>query len=172
MAAPAIGSARSSMAAVTRSSAPRRRRQCLPWPAGYDAIRAAALPETYFTVWANLFGLGRLRPGEIALVHGGTWGIGLTAIQLAREFGARVFATAGSAEKCEACRRFGAEQAINYREEDFLEAVRRLTESAASMSCSTWSARPTRRAIFALSPKTAAWCRSPSCTARRRTAST
>jgi NADPH2:quinone reductase len=102
--------------------------QCLPWPAGYDAIRAAALPETYFTVWANLFGLGRLRPGEIALVHGGTGGIGLTAIQLAREFGARVFATAGSAAKCEACRRFGAEQAINYRQEDFLEAVRRFTD--------------------------------------------
>ncbi len=102
--------------------------QCLPWPSGYDAIRAAALPETYFTVWANLFGLGRLRAGEIALVHGGTGGIGLTAIQLARAFGARVFATAGSAEKCEACRRYGAEQAINYREEDFLESVRRFTD--------------------------------------------
>ena len=77
--------------------------QCLPWPTGYDAIRAAALPETYFTVWANLFRLGRLQPGERALVHGGTSGIGVTAIQLAHEFGSRVYATAGSAEKCDAC---------------------------------------------------------------------
>ncbi len=102
--------------------------QCLPWPTEYDAIRAAALPETYFTVWANLFGLGRLRRGEIALVHGGTSGIGLTAIQLGREFGARVFATAGTAVKCEACRQFGAEQAINYRETDFSDELMRLTD--------------------------------------------
>lgn len=102
--------------------------QCLPWPARYDAIRAAAVPETYFTVWANLFGLGRLSAGETALVHGGTSGIGLTAIQLAREFGARAFATAGTAEKCEACLRYGAEAAINYREQDFLDVVQRLTD--------------------------------------------
>lgn len=101
--------------------------QCLPWPTGYDAIRAAALPETFFTVWANLFQHGRLARGETVLVHGGTSGIGVTAIQLAREFGARVFATAGSAEKCAACERFGAEAAINYRTEDFAERVRALT---------------------------------------------
>ena len=83
--------------------------QCLPWPAGYDAIRAAALPETYFTVWANLFDLGRLQPGERALIHGGTSGIGVTAIQLAHEFGSRVYTTAGSREKCDACLGFGAD---------------------------------------------------------------
>ena len=77
--------------------------QCLPWPDGYDAIRAAALPENYFTVWANVFMLGRLARGERLLVHGGTSGIGVTAIQLAREFGATVYATAGSDEKCAAC---------------------------------------------------------------------
>ena len=91
------------MAAATPSTARRRRTQCLPWPTGYDAIRAAALPETFFTVWANLFLHGRLQRGETVLVHGGTSGIGVTAIQLAREFGARVFATAGSDEKCAAC---------------------------------------------------------------------
>ncbi len=102
--------------------------QCLPWPAGYDAIRAAALPETYFTVWANLFQLGRLREGESALIHGGTSGIGVTAIQLAREFGATVYATAGSEEKCAACVRLGARAAVNYRTEDFVEEIRGLTE--------------------------------------------
>jgi NADPH:quinone reductase len=102
--------------------------QCLPWPRGYDAIRAAALPETYFTVWANLFGIGRLAAGETALIHGGTSGIGTTAIQLAHARGARVFATAGSAEKCQACLRLGAEAAFNYREEDFAERIKTLTE--------------------------------------------
>ncbi|WP_135466531.1 NAD(P)H-quinone oxidoreductase [Crenalkalicoccus roseus] len=101
--------------------------QCLPWPRGYDAIRAAALPETFFTVWANLFGHGRLAAGETVLVHGGTSGIGVTAIQLAKAFGARVFATAGSAEKCRACLDLGADAAINYREQDFAEEVKRLT---------------------------------------------
>ena len=101
--------------------------QCLPWPAGYDACRAAALPETYFTVWANLFQQGRLAPGEVVLVHGGSSGIGVTAIQLAREFGCRVYATAGSPEKCAACLRLGAEAAINYRETDFADRVRELT---------------------------------------------
>lgn len=100
--------------------------QTLPWPKGYDALRAAAIPETYFTVWANLFDLGRLAAGETLLVHGGTSGIGITAIQLALALGAKVIATAGSAEKCEAIRKLGAE-AINYREADFLEAVRTLT---------------------------------------------
>lgn len=100
--------------------------QTLPWPAGYDAARAAALPETYFTVWANLFGHGRLAAGETVLIHGGTSGIGVTAIQLAKAFGARVFATAGSDAKCDACRRFGADEAINYRTQDFAEEVKRL----------------------------------------------
>ncbi len=102
--------------------------QCLPWPTGYDAIRAAALPETSFTVWANLFQIGRLAKGETALIHGGTSGIGVTAIQLAHEFGARVFATAGSEEKCAACLKFGADVAINYRTQDFAAEVKTLTE--------------------------------------------
>lgn len=101
--------------------------QCLPWPDGYDAVRAAALPETYFTVWANLFGLGRLRRGESALVHGGTSGIGVTAIQLAHEFGSRVYATAGSAAKCDSCVRLGADGAINYRDADFVDSIRQFT---------------------------------------------
>ncbi|WP_376092080.1 NAD(P)H-quinone oxidoreductase [Roseomonas sp. CCTCC AB2023176] len=101
--------------------------QCLPWPTGYDAVRAAALPETYFTVWANLFGHGRLAAGEAVLVHGGTSGIGSTAIQLAKEFGARVLATAGSAEKVAACRVFGAEEAFDYKAQDFVEEARRAT---------------------------------------------
>ena len=102
--------------------------QCLPWPRGYDAVRAAALPETYFTVWANLFQIGRLQAGETALVHGGTSGIGLTALQLGRAFGARMLATAGSAEKCAACLRYGADNAVDYRQEDFADAVKRLTD--------------------------------------------
>lgn len=104
--------------------------QCLPWPAGFDAIRAAALPETYFTVWANLFGHGRLARGESVLVHGGTSGIGSTAIQLAREFGATVYATAGSAAKCAACVRLGATAAIDYRSEDFGARLAELTGGA------------------------------------------
>jgi NADPH2:quinone reductase len=104
--------------------------QCLPWPAGYDALRAAALPETYFTVWANLFTLGRLDRGESVLVHGGTSGIGVTAIQLAREFGCTVYATAGSREKCDACVRLGAAAAIAYRDEDFAERIREITRGA------------------------------------------
>jgi putative NAD(P)H quinone oxidoreductase, PIG3 family len=101
--------------------------QCLPWPQGYEAIRAAALPETFFTVWANLFLHGRLVRGDTVLVHGGTSGIGVTAIQLAREFGARVFVTAGSDEKCAACLALGAEAAINYRTHDFAERIAELT---------------------------------------------
>ena len=101
--------------------------QTLPWPAGYDAIRAGAVPETYFTVWANLFGHGRLQAGESALVHGGTSGIGVTAIQLAHAFGATVYATAGSDEKVAACVGLGADAGINYRTEDFAERVKALT---------------------------------------------
>jgi putative PIG3 family NAD(P)H quinone oxidoreductase len=102
--------------------------QVLRWPVGYDAVRAAALPETMFTVWANLFQLGGLRPGATALIHGGSSGIGTTAIQLAREFGARVFTTAGSAAKLEVCRSLGAELAINYRELAFEAEIARHTE--------------------------------------------
>ena len=101
--------------------------QCLRWPSGYGAVQAAALPETYFTVWANLFSTGCLKPGETLLVHGGTSGIGTTAIQLARALGARVFATAGSAQKCAACVELGAEAAIDYRNEDFVARIRELT---------------------------------------------
>jgi NADPH2:quinone reductase len=102
--------------------------QALPWPAGYDAIRAAALPETFFTVWANVFDIGRLQAGEALLVHGGSSGIGTTAIQLAKALGARVFATAGSEAKCDACVKLGAEAAINYKTEDFAERIKALTD--------------------------------------------
>jgi len=103
--------------------------QALAIPSGLDPVHAAAIPETYFTVWTNLFERGRLREGERVLVHGGTSGIGTTAIQLGRAFGARVLATAGSDDKCAACDRLGAE-AINYRRTDFVEAVRDLTGGA------------------------------------------
>jgi putative PIG3 family NAD(P)H quinone oxidoreductase len=101
--------------------------QCLPIPASLDAVGAAALPETFFTVWTNVFDRGGLRAGESALFHGGTSGIGTTAIQLAAARGARVFATAGSDLKCRVCEQLGAERAINYRTADFVEAVRALT---------------------------------------------
>ncbi len=97
---------------------------CLPVPAGMGMKEAACLPETFFTVWSNVFTRGGLKAGERFLVHGGSSGIGTTAIQLANAFGARVFATAGSEEKCEACVRLGAEKAINYRDEDFVAALR------------------------------------------------
>lgn len=101
--------------------------QALPYPKGFDAVQAAALPETFFTVWANLFQMAGLTEGETVLIHGGTSGIGTTAIQLARAFGAEVFATAGSAEKCAACVSLGAKRAINYREEDFAAVIREET---------------------------------------------
>lgn len=96
----------------------------LPVPAGMSMDRAAALCETFFTVWSNVFMRGRLSGGERFVVHGGSSGIGTTAIQLANHFGNRVFATAGTAEKCAACMELGAERAINYREEDFVEILR------------------------------------------------
>jgi NADPH2:quinone reductase len=102
--------------------------QCLPWPEDYTAVRAAALPETFFTVWANLFMTGRLASGETVLIHGGSSGIGTTAIQLAKAFGARPIVTAGSADKCRACLELGAAAAINYREEDFVARVQALTD--------------------------------------------
>jgi len=103
---------------------------CLPIPQGLDFTQAASLPETFFTVWANLLDTergARLRPGESLLVHGGTSGIGVAAIQLAREFGARVFATAGSEEKCRFCESLGA-TAINHRQQDFVEAIKTATQ--------------------------------------------
>ena len=102
--------------------------QCLPVPAGMDLVTAAAIPETFFTVWTNVFDRGRLRSGETALFHGGSSGIGTTAIQLAAARGARVLATAGSDEKCRACEQLGAERAINYRTEDFVDVVKQLTK--------------------------------------------
>jgi NADPH2:quinone reductase len=97
---------------------------CLPVPVGMGLKEAACLPETYFTVWSNVFQRGGLKAGERFLVHGGSSGIGTTAIQLAREFGARVFTTAGSDEKCRVCEDLGAERAINYRRDDFVDVIR------------------------------------------------
>ncbi|MCW5653541.1 NAD(P)H-quinone oxidoreductase [Hydrogenophaga sp.] len=102
--------------------------QCLPVPQGLDDVAAAALPETFFTVWSNVFDRGRLQPGETLLVQGGTSGIGVTAIQMAKALGAQVIATAGSDDKCAACLRLGADHAINYRTHDFAAEVARLTE--------------------------------------------
>lgn len=102
--------------------------QCLSWPKGYSAVQAGALPETSFTVWANLFQMGHLAKGETALIHGGTSGIGVTAIQFAKEFGARVFTTAGSDDKVAACLKLGADAAINYRTQDWAAEVKTLTE--------------------------------------------
>ncbi|MDE3164299.1 MAG: NAD(P)H-quinone oxidoreductase, partial [Acidobacteriota bacterium] len=98
--------------------------QCLPAPRGLSMVEAAGIPETFFTVWANVFQIGGLQAGERILVHGGASGIGTTAIQLARAFGARVWVTAGSAAKCRFCEQLGAERAINYREEDFAAGLR------------------------------------------------
>ncbi|RJG03652.1 NAD(P)H-quinone oxidoreductase [Noviherbaspirillum sedimenti] len=103
-------------------------RHCLPIPAGLTLLQAAALPENYFTVWANVFDRAQLQDGMSILVHGGSSGIGLTAIQLAHAFGAKVFTTAGSAKKLEACLAAGASAAFNYREEDFVEAILRETD--------------------------------------------
>ena len=102
--------------------------QCLPVPVGFSDVDAASLPETFFTVWSNVFDRGRLQAGESLLVQGGTSGIGVTAIQLARVFGATVIATAGSDEKCAACLDLRAHHAINYKSQDFVAEVKRITE--------------------------------------------
>lgn len=102
--------------------------QCLPIPIGLSLTEAASLPETFFTVWSNVFDRAGLKRGESILIHGGTSGIGVTAIQLAKAFGARVFATAGTNEKCAAAVELGADFAINYRIENFEEAIKRETE--------------------------------------------
>lgn len=101
--------------------------QCLPVPKGMDDVEAATLPETFFTVWSNVFDRGRLRAGETFLVQGGTSGIGVTAIQMAKAMGARVIATAGSDAKCQACLELGADHAINYKTQDFAEEAGKLT---------------------------------------------
>lgn len=101
--------------------------QCLPVPAGLTVQQAAALPETFFTVWSNVFDRVQLRPGESLLVHGGASGIGTTAIQLAKVLGSRVFATVGSSEKIQPCLDLGAERVINYREEDFVQVIKDMT---------------------------------------------
>lgn len=106
---------------------PAHESHALPVPAGLSLVEAAAIPETFFTVWYNVFERGRLTGGETILIHGGTSGIGTTAIQLAKAFGARVITTAGTPEKCEACRKLGADVAVNYKTEDFVEATKKAT---------------------------------------------
>jgi NADPH:quinone reductase len=102
--------------------------QCLPVPQGFSDLEAASLPETFFTVWSNVFDRGRLQAGETLLIQGGSSGIGVTAIQLAKALGAKVIVTAGSDEKCAACLTLGADHAINYKTQDFKEEVKRLTD--------------------------------------------
>ncbi|MSQ75045.1 MAG: NAD(P)H-quinone oxidoreductase [Rhodoferax sp.] len=104
--------------------------QCLQVPAGLSDIEAASLPETFFTVWSNVFDRARLQAGESILIQGGSSGIGVTAIQMAKAFGAQVFVTAGSTEKCQACLALGADHAINYRSHDFAQELMRLTDNA------------------------------------------
>jgi NADPH:quinone reductase len=101
--------------------------QCLPIPSGLSVVEAAAVPETFFTVWTNVFDRGRLQPGDTMLVHGGASGIGTTAIQLARAFGSDVYTTAGSDDRCAALETLGAARAINYRTEDFAGRIKALT---------------------------------------------
>jgi NADPH2:quinone reductase len=101
--------------------------QCLPIPKGLSMAEAAALPETFFTVWSNVFDRAKLSTGETFMVQGGSSGIGTTAIQLARAMGHRVFATAGSDDKCAACEKLGAEKAVNYKTQDFVEEIKQLT---------------------------------------------
>ncbi len=102
--------------------------QCLPYPKGLSDVEAASLPETFFTVWSNVFDRGRLQKGETLLIQGGSSGIGVTAIQLAKALGAKVIVTAGSDDKCAACLKLGADHAINYKTQDFKEEVKRLTD--------------------------------------------
>lgn len=104
--------------------------QVLRVPAGLDSIQAAGIPETFFTVWTNMFDRGHLAAGESILIHGGSSGIGTTAIQLAREFGATAYVTVGNAEKARFCEELGAEKAINYREQDFVEEIKSITDGA------------------------------------------
>jgi putative PIG3 family NAD(P)H quinone oxidoreductase len=104
--------------------------QCLPIPKGWSMTEAASLPENFFTVWSNVFDRGGLQAGQTFLTHGGSGGIGISAIQLAKAMGATVYATAGSEEKCRACEAFGADQAINYQQQDFVEVIKQATAKA------------------------------------------
>jgi NADPH:quinone reductase len=108
--------------------------QCLPVPQGMTDVEAATLPETFFTVWSNVFDRARLQPGETFLVQGGTSGIGVTAIQMAKALGAKVIATAGSDDKCAACLALGADHAINYKTQDFVEEIKRITGGTTAAS--------------------------------------
>jgi NADPH2:quinone reductase len=107
--------------------------QCLPVPQGLNMVEAASLPETFFTVWQNVFAIAKLQPGETLLVQGGSSGIGVTAIQLAKALGSRVIVTAGSDQKCAACIAIGADHAINYRTQDFVAEVKRITGRGADV---------------------------------------
>ncbi|HQT65409.1 MAG: NAD(P)H-quinone oxidoreductase [Acidocella sp. 20-57-95] len=126
--------------------------QCLPWPRGYSAIQAAALPETYFTVWANLFDIGALQPEDSLLVHGGTSGIGITAIQFAVAQGSKVFATAGSDEKCAVITRLGA-TAINYRTKDFVPVIKEATAHGVNVVLDMVGAPYTAQNLAVLAPR-------------------
>jgi putative PIG3 family NAD(P)H quinone oxidoreductase len=126
--------------------------QCLALPKGLDLIEAAALPETFFTVWTNVFDRGALQAGESFLVHGGSSGIGTAAIQMAKALGARVFATAGSDAKCRACEALGAERAINYREEDFVTVIRQATQGGVNVILDMVGGDYIQRNIKALAP--------------------
>ena len=137
-------------------------------PSGLTAIEAAAIPETYFTVWTNVFARGALKTGETLLVHGGASGIGTTAIALAKAFGARVIVTAGSDEKAAQCERLGADLGVNYRTDDFVAATLRATAAGARMSFSTWSEATTSSATMRLRPWTGGLSRSPFSKGKRR----
>lgn len=126
--------------------------QCLPIPGNLSMAEAAAVPETFFTVWNNVFDRCGLQEGESFLVHGGSSGIGTTAIQLAHAFGARVLATAGSAEKCRVCEELGAERAINYREEDFVTVVKDVTDGGVNVILDMVGGDYIQRNIKAASP--------------------
>ncbi len=126
--------------------------QCLPVPGNLNMEQAAAIPETFFTVWNNVFDRSALRPGESFLVHGGSSGIGTTAIQLANIFGSRVFATAGSVEKCRVCMDLGAERAINYRDEDFVGVIKDATGSGVDVILDMVGGDYVQRNIKALAP--------------------
>jgi len=126
--------------------------QCLPVPHGLDMVEAAALPETFFTVWTNVFERAALQPGETLLVHGGSSGIGTAAIQIASRLGSRVMATAGSDEKCAACRDLGAERAVNYRDEDFVAAAKEFGAKGVNVILDMVGGDYVARNIAALAP--------------------
>ena len=147
---------------------PAHESHCLPIPPGLSMTEASAIPETFFTVWHNLFDRGRLKAGETLLVHGGSSGIGTAAIQLAHQAGAKVITTAGSAEKCEACRKLGADLAINYKSEDFVAATKAATGGAgADVILDMVGGDYIERNYEAAASKDA-WCRSRFRARRRR----